>query len=290
MDANGVRNSCEASATNWRTWVSDSCRALSAPSTLSSMLLRARPTWPTSVRGSVSAAGTRCANATAPESSSRLAHLGGGVGDARQWREVAPDEPLPAERNEGQSGDGRADDEPDDGVDDPADAAHRQARDDGVSIGGASRSDAVVAEPLDVDRLGCRTDARLLEGGDLFGGQLPGGAAGLDPIDRDDAVPDHDEEGLAAATGDRAAATATGTARTARAKEGLGDVLVDLVDEVVLQGEDGEGRRRRRDDEEEPDDGRDELGRERPTARVEPGMLRGRRGRGGVAHSAGLRT
>ena len=77
-------------------------------------------------------------------------------------------------------------------------------------------------------------------------------------------------------------------ARTPGAHEARPHVLVDLVDKVVLEGDDGEGRGRHGDDEEEPDDGGDELGGERPAGRGEPRTDRaGRRGR---VHGAGLRT
>jgi hypothetical protein len=66
IEASGVRSSWLASATNWRTWVSDSCRAASDCSTWSSSRLSAVPTRPTSVRVSVSSCGTRSGSATSP--------------------------------------------------------------------------------------------------------------------------------------------------------------------------------------------------------------------------------
>ena len=69
MAASGLRSSWEASATNWRTFVSLACRAASASSTLLSMWLNACPTRPTSDVGSASSGGTRTASATSPRSS-----------------------------------------------------------------------------------------------------------------------------------------------------------------------------------------------------------------------------
>ena len=66
MEASGVRSSWLASATNCRTRVSLSCRALSAEPTCPSIRLSAAPTCPTSVRESASAAGTRSRRATSP--------------------------------------------------------------------------------------------------------------------------------------------------------------------------------------------------------------------------------
>ncbi len=67
-----MRSSWEASATNCRSFTSDACRAASAPSTLSSMWLKASPTRPTSLTGSVSASGTRTMPSTSPLSSGRF--------------------------------------------------------------------------------------------------------------------------------------------------------------------------------------------------------------------------
>ncbi len=63
-----MRSSWLASATNWRTCVSDSCRAASAASTCPSIRFSAVATWPTSLVSSVSCAGTR-SRITAPRSS-----------------------------------------------------------------------------------------------------------------------------------------------------------------------------------------------------------------------------
>ncbi len=67
-----MRSSWEASATNWRTFVSLRCRAASAPSTLSSMWLNAWPTWPTSEAGLASPGATRIGTWPSPLSSGRL--------------------------------------------------------------------------------------------------------------------------------------------------------------------------------------------------------------------------
>ena len=48
MEVSGVRSSCEASATNWRSWASVSDRWSKADSIWLSMMLRAAPSWPTS--------------------------------------------------------------------------------------------------------------------------------------------------------------------------------------------------------------------------------------------------
>src|SRR6478752_6937315 len=69
MAARGVRSSWLASATNWRSCISLSCRASKAAPTWSSMWLSAAPTWPTSVAGSAS--GTRSASSTSPRSNGR---------------------------------------------------------------------------------------------------------------------------------------------------------------------------------------------------------------------------
>ena len=64
--ASGVRSSCEASATNWRTCCSLWCRAVEGVSTWPSIVLSAAPTWPTSVRSSVRCSGTRSVDADLP--------------------------------------------------------------------------------------------------------------------------------------------------------------------------------------------------------------------------------
>nr|RZI36526.1 hypothetical protein BJQ95_01087 [Cryobacterium sp. SO1] len=69
MAASGVRNSWEASVTNRRIRRSVAARTLSAVSTWSSSWLRASPTMPASVRGSVSAAATRVEMPWSPTSS-----------------------------------------------------------------------------------------------------------------------------------------------------------------------------------------------------------------------------
>ena len=51
MVVTGVRNSCEASATNWRSRSWDSSRASNADSRRSSIWLRAMPSSPASVPG-----------------------------------------------------------------------------------------------------------------------------------------------------------------------------------------------------------------------------------------------
>ncbi len=69
MDASGVRSSWLASATNWRTRVSLACLAVSALDTWSIIRFSAAPTFPASVRPSVSASGTRTSSPTSPRSS-----------------------------------------------------------------------------------------------------------------------------------------------------------------------------------------------------------------------------
>ena len=69
----GVRSSCEASATNCRTCCSLRWRSASEISTCTRRVLRAEPTWPTSVRTSVSSSGTRGAIAISPSASGSAA-------------------------------------------------------------------------------------------------------------------------------------------------------------------------------------------------------------------------
>ena len=104
--ASGVRSSWLASATNWRTFISLACRAASALSTWPSMWFSAEPTWPTSVRGSVSAAGTRTGSATSPWSSGSSADPAGGGRDPAQRAQVEPDDEEHDERGRDQAAEG----------------------------------------------------------------------------------------------------------------------------------------------------------------------------------------
>ena len=67
MADSGVRSSCEASAANRRSRASLAARRRSAVCTWPSIRLKARPTWPVSVAGSVS--GTPAGSSTSSESS-----------------------------------------------------------------------------------------------------------------------------------------------------------------------------------------------------------------------------
>ena len=92
MAASGLRSSCEASATNWRTFVSLAWRAASASSTLLSMWLSASPTRPTSEVG----IGVRPADADGEGDLAavqrQLGHLLSGGGDPVQGTQAAFDQ------------------------------------------------------------------------------------------------------------------------------------------------------------------------------------------------------
>ena len=88
--ANGVRSSWLASATKCRTRVSLACRAASASATWPSIRLSAAPTCPTSVRGSVSTAGTRTDSATSPRSSGSSATRLAVAATRRSGRRLRP--------------------------------------------------------------------------------------------------------------------------------------------------------------------------------------------------------
>ena len=96
IEASGVRSSWLASATNWRTRVSLSCRAVSAAETCPSIRLSAAPTWPTSVRGSVSASGTRSDSSTVPRSSGSSETLVAVAATRRSGRRVSRTISAPA--------------------------------------------------------------------------------------------------------------------------------------------------------------------------------------------------
>ena len=89
MVASGVRSSCEASATNWRTCCSLRCRASSDDSTWASSAFRAAPTWPTSVRSSVRCSGTRSVRSISPDGQRQRGDGVRGLGDLAQRPQLA---------------------------------------------------------------------------------------------------------------------------------------------------------------------------------------------------------
>ncbi|MFC5126006.1 hypothetical protein ACFPRL_22405 [Pseudoclavibacter helvolus] len=67
MEASGVRSSWLASATNWRIFASLASRAVNAREMCPSIVLKACPIRPTSVRGSASLGSTRTSRAASPD-------------------------------------------------------------------------------------------------------------------------------------------------------------------------------------------------------------------------------